>query len=462
MIWAVLALMTLAAAAAIVLPYLRARGAAPARASYDLEIYRDQLAEVERDQARGLIGDAEAKAARTEIARRALAADAAIRQPGAPAARPAPRFAFVAAAAIAPVLALGLYLTTGSPRLPSQEFLAAHVDDGKQEREMVARLEARLHDHPEDVQGWLLLARSYATLGRSEESVKAWREAIQRSPDPTPLAGAFGEALVQAAGGMVTPEAAAQFATAQRADPTDPRPRYYLGLTQAQAGQSRDALQVWTDLVAVSPADAPWVPAVRDQITRLAAQAKIDPAAITPSAEAQTIARQAQSGPGPSSAAVAAAEKMSPEERTAMIRSMVDSLAARLDANPDDVEGWVRLGRARQVLGEPDKSVEAYAKAAAVAPDRLDVQSAYADALFRNMPKSDKLAPEFVAVMRHILDLDPNYGDALWFVGLAEAESGNRLAAVALWQRLLDRLPAGSKERDQVQAQIDRTKQATD
>jgi cytochrome c-type biogenesis protein CcmH len=193
----------------------------------------------------------------------------------------------------------------------------------------------------------------------------------------------------------------------------------------------------------------------------LAAQAKIDPASITPSAAAQAVAQQPQSPRGPGAADIAAAESMSPEARNSMIRTMVDSLAARLESNPDDLDGWLRLGRARQVLGENDKSVEAYAKAAALAPDRLDVQTTYANALFAQHRQGEKLAPEFVTVMRHILDLDPNYGDALWFVGLAEVEAGNRMAAITLWQRLLDRLPSGSQEREQVQAQIDRVKQAT-
>ncbi len=461
MIWVVLAIMTIVAGGAIVVPYLRARGTPAERAAYDLEIYRDQLAEVERDRVRGLIGDVEAKAARTEIARRALAADSAVHQTSAPAPRSPPRFGMIAAATLAPVLALALYLATGSPRLPSQEFLAAHGDDIQQEREMVARLESRLRDNPEDVQGWLLLARSYTTMGRYDDAVKAWREAIKRSPDPTSMASAFGEALVQAADGTVTPEAARQFEAALTVNPTDPRGRYYLGLARAQAGDSRGALQGWTDLVAMSPADAPWVPMVREQITRLASETKIDVASIKPSADAQAAAQQAQGPRGPNAADMAAAENMSPEARNSMIRTMVDSLAARLESNPDDLDGWLRLARARQVLGEPDKSLEAYAKAAALAPDRLDVQTAYANALFAQHRQGAKLAPEFVAVMRHILDLDPNYGDALWFVGLAEAEAGNRMAAITLWQRLLDKLPSGSQEREQVQAQIDRVKQAT-
>jgi cytochrome c-type biogenesis protein CcmH len=455
--WLVLAVMTLAAAGALVLPYLRTRREVAPRAAYDLEIYRDQLAEIERDHARKLIGDSEAQAARTEVARRALAADTAAKA-GAPASPPRRSFAVVAVAGLAPVLAFGVYLATGSPELPGQP-LAERLAAGQiQDQELITRLETRLREHPEDVQGWVLLARSYGSLGRFDDAVTAWQEVMRRSQTPEAFAGALGEAQVQAANGTVPPAALVQFEAALKANPADARARFYTGLAKEQAGESRAALQIWTDLAAMSPPDAPWMTLLRERIRAAASAAQVDPASIAPSAEAQEIARQTASS-GPSAADVENAAKMSPEERTQMIRGMVEQLAARLEAEPNDVDGWRRLARARRVLGESDKAVEASAKAAALAPDRLDVQTDYAGLLFERLPKDGKLTPEFVGVMRHILDLDPNHGDALWFVGLSEAQAGNKMAAIALWQRLIDRLPADAKERKQVEAEIDALKQ---
>ena len=481
MLWIVLALMTVAAGGALLLPYLRPRQAATPRAAYDLEIYRDQLAEVERDQARGLIEPGEAKAARLEIARRALAADAAVKtetpKPDGDAPKPwrrAPLIA-VAAAGAAPLLALAVYLALGSPELPSHRFMAAHVEHGQDDAELVAKLEAKLKEHPEDAKGWVLLARSYEAMGRADDAVKAWREALKRTPNPAELASPFGEALVQAADGTVTPEAETQFNQALAADPLDPRARYYLGLAKAQAGESRAALQTWTDLLAVSPPDAPWLPVVHKEIARVAGEAKIDPASVTASPEAQKLAEQAKAAapapqPGGTSPEMppgmppgaAAIQNMPPEQRQAFIRSMVDQLAAKLESNPNDVDGWLRLGRARHVLGEEDKSLAAYEKAASLAPNRLDVQAAYGDALFGEVKPGETLPPKFVAVMRHVLELDPNYGEALWFVGVAEAQAGHNQAAIALWQRLLDRIPKDAKERSQIQAQIDKLKKEPD
>jgi cytochrome c-type biogenesis protein CcmH len=248
------------------------------------------------------------------------------------------------------------------------------------------------------------------------------------------------------------------FDAAARKDARDPRARFYIGLAQAQGGDTRAALQTWTDLVAISPPDAPWVPTVRAQIARLASEAKIDPATVAPSPEAKALAERNAAAAPPSGSDADTIARLPPAEREQMIRGMVDALAARLEAQPDDLEGWRRLGRARRVLGEIDKSIDAYAKAAALAPQNIEVLSDYAGALFEKVPRGEKLPAAFVAVMRRVLDLDPNHGDALWFVGLAEAEAGRRAAALALWQRLAERLPAGSQERQDVQAQIDRLK----
>jgi cytochrome c-type biogenesis protein CcmH len=466
MLWVVLAVMTIAAAAALLVPWRRQSGALP-RAAYDLEIYRDQLNELEREKSRGLIGDREAAAARAEIARRALAADAAAKGPAASSSSlPTPAFAV---AVLAPVAALALYLFMGSPGIPGQPFVERLAEGAKRDDELVATLAARLRQNPDDLQGWALLARSYTTLGRIADALPAWRNVMRLAQDKTEFASQFGEALVQAADGTVTPEAVQQFEIARKADPGDPRARYYLGMARDQAGDRREALQMWTDLVALSPADAPWLPIVRERMRRVAGEAKIDLTTMSPSAEARemaaanrvaTMPEMPAGARGPSAADMEAAQSMSAEDRTTMIRGMVEQLAARLENEPNDLEGWRRLARARQVLGEADKAVEANARAAALAPERLDVLIDYAGALFVRLAPGQKLPPDFVAVMRRILALDPNHGDALWFVGMAEAEAGNRTTALAHWQKLLDRLPPNAAERREVQQQVDRLKSA--
>jgi len=460
MIWAAFMAMTLAAAGALLIPFLRQRGSGLSRAAYDVEIYRDQLAEIQRDVQRGLIGEAEAKAARTEIARRALAADAAERASAKPpTTTQALPMAVLALAVVIPMGAFVLYLDLGSPHLPGQPLAERHAGaqtDTRQDEALIAQLADRLKERPDDLQGWTLLARSLSSLGRHDESVAAWRNVRRLAPDAAESLGGLAEALVQAAGGTITPEAVRLFEATTKADESDPRSRFYLGLARAQAGESRQALQIWTDLLAISPPDAPWLEGVRAQLRRVAGDAKIDPATLTPSPAAASLAARKAVGAPPTGPQAEAIARLPAAQQQQMIRGMVDSLAARLESEPNDLEGWRRLGRARKVLGENEKSVEAYAKAASLAPDRVEVLTEYAAALFETVPPRGKLPEPFVAVMRQILEADPNHGDALWFTGLAEAEAGRRAAAVALWQRLLDQLPADAKERQEIRSQIDR------
>jgi cytochrome c-type biogenesis protein CcmH len=158
---------------------------------------------------------------------------------------------------------------------------------------------------------------------------------------------------------------------------------------------------------------------------------------------------------GPSASDMAAAATMSPEDRQKMIHSMVDGLAARLKDKPDDVDGWMRLGRAYTVLGEPDRARDALRNAADHAPRRADVLTAYAQALYTPAKAADKPPPEYLVLMRRILALDPDNAQALWFVANDAAASGDRKQAADLFRRLLARLPPNAPLRPQVQRQLD-------
>ena len=151
--------------------------------------------------------------------------------------------------------------------------------------------------------------------------------------------------------------------------------------------------------------------------------------------------------PGPTRDDVDAASRMTTDERSAMIRGMVDRLAARLEENPNDVDGWLRLGRSYGVLGEHEKAVEAMAKAAALEPARIDVLLDYGEAILGAKDQSAPLPPHFVALMRDVLALDRSNSVALWYLGQAEYEAGRQKEAREFWHRLLATLPEGAPER---------------
>jgi cytochrome c-type biogenesis protein CcmH len=455
--WIVILLLAAVALAALVVPLLRTRPDTGARAAYDREVYRDQLAELERDRNRGLIDTAEADAARAEIARRMLATERD--EPAAPA-KGGARSIAIAAAVAAPILALVLYVAVGSPEIPGVPFASRAPDTGDKARaelaQRVSELAQRLQQNPDDLQGWTLLARSLTTLGRSGEAVTAWRQIVRLSNNAPEANSALGEALVQSSNGSVTPEARAAFERVRAAAPFEPRALFYLGLAESQAGNGAAALQIWTDLVAVSPENAPWLPTLRESMRQTAAEARVDVTGIKPSEAAQRFAAASRTAPprGPAPADVEAMQRMAPADQQKAIRGMVEGLAARLEAEPNDVEGWRRLGRARLVLGERDKSKAAYAKAVELAPDRVEVLSDYAGALLEGV-QGDDLPQDFVAVLRRILALEPDHPDALWFVGLAEAKAGNRDTAAQMWEKLLGTLPPDSREYAEIKSRLD-------
>ncbi len=390
-LWITIAVLTAVVLGLLLVPLARrGRAPAPTRAAYDITVYRDQLAEVDRDLERGLLADDQARAARIEIQRRMLAAgpedgSGGTEEPARP--RPRGSVAVIAAIAVAvPAGAVGLYLYLGSPGAPGQPFAergTATADAGAGDRDglraVVGRLAERLLRNPDDLKGWLLAGRSYMTLEHYDAAANAFRRAMGLGDNRADIAADYAEAVALGDGGPITPEVRQIFEGVVAAEPTNTKARYYLGLAKAQQGDVRGALQDWVDLGILSPPDAPWRPVLQQQIKTAARALGIDPATVQPSPGAAALAGArppfrgtapgappATSPAGPGRADVEAAARMSDEERAAMIRSMVQRLADRLAENPGDREGWLRLARAYEVLGETEKAGEARARAEAL------------------------------------------------------------------------------------------------
>jgi cytochrome c-type biogenesis protein CcmH len=473
-LWLALGSMTLLAVGLVAAPLMRRPERVASRRDYDLRVYRAQLAELAREQERGVLGEGEAEAARLEVQRRMLAAGAAERQD-----RPAPgwsgrRWASALVLLVGlPALAGGLYWRLGSPDRPSAPFEGRAGERARvaaaQERQqetarslepMIARLEARLERAPDDLQASLHLGRAYALAGRFEQAAHTYRAAIARHEAVAELYSALGEALVMASGGTVSEEARAAFDRALERDAGDVRARFYAGLAMLQRGEEQDALDAWVRLIEDAPADAPWLPDLRQRTAALAQGLGLDPDRALPAgrpvAEAISRGENGDAEPrGPTDAQGRTAEAMSPAERQEMVRGMVDGLAARLEQQPDDVEGWRMLGRSWAVLGDPAKSAEAYRQAASRAPDDVTVQVDYAEALLAQQSMDEPPSPEAVAQLRHILELDADNPIALFHLGRAAAASGDNSAAARHWQRLLARLPADTPVRMELERLIE-------
>ena len=335
-LWFGLALMTAVAVLAVLWPLARRTG--NLRSGSDVAVYRDQLEEIERDRASGLIPDQEAASAQVEVSRRLLAAAEAPPPPQASANLATWRRRAVALVALLalPLGAAGLYLALGSPWLPDQP--------------LAPRLAAARGDQSfQDGRGWEVIAPIYLRLGRFDEAVKARRQALRLNGDTAERESALGEALVFAANGMVTAEAKAAFEKAVSLDASDVPARYFLGLAAEQDGNRAKAASMWRTLIAAAPPDAPWVEFIRSALAR------VDDAPA-PGDRGASPAQSGGAGGGPNEDQVAAASKMDPEQRKAMIQGMVERLAEKLHRDGSDAEGWLRLVRSYMVLGEREKA----------------------------------------------------------------------------------------------------------
>ncbi len=329
---------------------------APAdRSAGALAIYKDQLAELERDVAAGTLSESEAEGQRTEISRRLLGA---AREQDAPqrVTSHVPKVLVL----VVPVLAGALYWYLGSVAatdVPYQARLAAaekKLADLKTDNSIdpasldwpatLAVVEAQQKKTPDNLPGWKFLTTSYLSLGRFGDAANTMAEIIRISGPSAALYADLGEVLVYENSGLMTERSVAVTKKALALDAKQPKALYYAALNLAQEGRTAEAKLAFESLLATAPANAPYRKSIEGQLARL-----------QPNASAPEISAEQMQG----------AEGMKPEELTAMIRSMVDGLEGKLKTNPQDVQGWLRLIRARTVLGENEKAVAALTTARA-------------------------------------------------------------------------------------------------
>ena len=364
-LWVIFALMTAAAIFVVLRPLGRRTGTLPGGS--DLIVYKDQLREIDRDRASGMIGEAEAEAARLEVSRRILSA-AGSQRAGPATAVPRDlrwrRGAVIAVLILLPLGAPGLYVALGSPNLPG-EPAAGRVKTAQGQESiasLVNQVEARLARDPNDGAGWEVIAPVYARLQRYDDAVTARRKALALNGETATRQADLGEAEFAAANGVVTAEAKAAFERAVALEPHEPKSRYFLGLAAEQDGKKEEAAAIWRRLLDDTPGYAPWKSFVRGALARVGGEAAPGAAAAGPQ----------DAAPGPTAADVASAENMSEDARRDMIRGMVERLADRLKDNGADVDGWTRLVRAYVVLGDRDKAKAAAGDAKRALADRPD------------------------------------------------------------------------------------------
>ncbi len=429
LLWIVLTAMTSAAAVWLAAPFLRRLDESAGNANA-ASIYRDQLSEIERDKSSGLIDADQAEAASLEVKRRLLNAE----QQGVSTFRlPSLGERHLAVASVCGVVVLGstiLYSNMGRPDLPSvarapsklvlgqdgqgqfqpaatgttaasgargapQAEAAASqpaAQPGTAQRvgsldEMIQRLVDRAQKEPGKAETWRMLGWSHSAIGRFGDAVEAYGKAVALEPRNAGLQSALGEAIARAADGKVTPAAVAAIDAALAIDPGETRARYVKGHQLEQSGAKKEALDLWVALAKDAGPNDSWAGELSERIAALARELNVDvagAAAATAASQPPLQLLKPNAGGsgerGPTAQQVKEAEALPQADRSAMIRSMVDGLAKRLENSPRDADGWIQLIRSRKVLGETDAAKAALSRAIGVFSDAPQERSRIAAA----------------------------------------------------------------------------------
>ncbi len=351
-LWLIMTILCSATAVVMSIPLVR-RYENESERIQDQAIYQDQLDEVDRDQSAGTIDASEAKAARAEINRRLATAESMVKksQPVSPGWK---MLALISTAALVILGGVSLYAYLGTPELisvsnlqPPSPAVPATQDAvaGSGEIDtLITKLQARLQSNPNDAEGWRMLGWAQFNKQNYAASAEAYAKAVEIEPANTEYRSAYGEALVLAAGGIVTPRAQGLIAEVLLKDPKNFRARFYDSLAHEQAGDQTGALDRWTALLAASPEGAGWREDVIARIVNLGKATGRDVTAI--------VASASPSAPAITDAQKSAIEALPAGDQTSMIKGMVAKLADRLKANPNDPEGWINLIKSYVVLND--------------------------------------------------------------------------------------------------------------
>ena len=445
-----LAVLAFGALLPIVAPLLRGSRPVAPRGSFDQAVYRDQLQELDRDIARGLITPADADAARLEIQRRLLATDKVPAPP--PRLSRSPVLALIVFVVIAGG-SVGSYLWLGAPGLPDEPFSArkaevAHGGNPASLQQATAALAAKLKQNPSDAAGWLLYGRSLAMLNQWDQAEDAYRHAIDLGQtDPDVLAD-HAEVLVMQAGGTVTPAAEAAFRQVLKADPSSGIARYYLALAAMQAGEPRQAIEGFQALLAEMPADSP----LRAQLGQ-----KVAEAAHAAGIPVPELAKGAPPAPAPGPNAGCAGRRREHVGRTAAGDDprhgrQIGGEAGCRSAEPRRlVAPGTRLRRAAPA-GQGRRRLR---QGGELRPDDVSIPLQEVRALLSDQAPTDKLPPRVIGLLKHIEATAPDEPLVLWYLGMAAAQDARIDEARGYWSKLLAKMPPGGEDAKMVQSALD-------
>jgi cytochrome c-type biogenesis protein CcmH len=363
--WILVAGLVAAVTLAITRPLIRAGAQGRDAADADIAVYKDQLKEVAADEASGTLAPAEAENARSEIARRLLRTTAKVEKQKTPEGDGRYRiaaYASIVTSIAVPVVSLALYLAYGAPGLPGQplsERLSEKANAAKP-NDLIAKVEQRLREHPEDGKGWSVIAPVYYAMGRYGDAATAYANAMRLAGETPERLQGFANARIRVENGVIPEDARKALQRILVIAPDRKEPRIWLALAKEQDGKLDEAAADYRKLIDEAPSDAPWRKVLEQRLANLTPGPNKKTSVDTDQNSASNGAISESTAPAPDASAVAS---MTPQERQAFIARMVDGLATRLKSNGTDAAGWVKLIRAYQVLGRRDDAIKALSDA---------------------------------------------------------------------------------------------------
>ncbi len=382
MIWALLAILSLISAVLMGIPLIRRMQPVVTSQDATPAVLLDQLDEVKRDLDRGLISASEARAAEQELKRRILL-EARKPVPSVGRAAGDGRLTLMVSVFFVPILALSYYAYMGSPGLSGIAF--AERAEERQEAANIAELSTQLYERLTSDQqggasdGWMLLGQIYSRMGRFADAAGAFEIVSERPEANSVVFSMLAEALIYADQGVVSPRAEAAIDKAFVLDAANPAATFYKAMALSQTSETEQAHNMLVTRLSDADGFYPWMESFVAEANRIGAE--IGRLPLSMASFAPTV-----SSPGPTGEDIANAQEMTEEDRQTFIRSMVERLATRLEDEPEDLDGWMRLGNAYSVLGEKDLAVNALERAETLLVDapkndqrRQIVTSALAD-----------------------------------------------------------------------------------
>ena len=439
---------------ALMLAYIRRkqRGMGPMQYDEDLQDQIDQLmlarATLDEDHQTGQLSDSDCAATCLDIDHRLLGLSQQVAQASAssPKEQTLTRLA-VGLAIILPLGAALIYTTLGRPDLRDNPLvdrateIASHTKTITATKENLAqnlaRAQAATVATPDVIESWLRLAEAAASVNDSTTEIRALRMARQLTNDDPSVLSLLAEALSRAADGQVTVPARDLIDMVLATDPDEPRALFLSGLAAFQDGDYQSAVTRWQKLLSISTADAPWLPIVRANIAQAAEAGGFE----LPTAN------------GPDADSIAAAADTTAKDRQAMILSMVESLRDRLDETPDDTEGWLRLARAYDVLGDQAAAFTALARATDSAPDDASLTYQFLERTIGIELSAAQLSMAQTVIAR-LTENDTSGPQYLFFKGHIAKLSGDTDTARSVWTDLLGTMPASSEMAAALTAEI--------